>query len=115
MWISSVCISSTPPEQPLRFLPEQIRCSSVGDRDYHQGEVHETGCVATLLMLISPVGGGIIPSFTRNWLTKNRADVGPPHPESRLDRAVLGLTVLALFAVAPDAVVTARSTIIAGS
>ena len=66
-------------------------------------------------MLISPVGGGIIPSFTRNWLTKNRADVGPPHPESRLDRAVLGLTVLALFAVAPDAVVTARSTIIAGS
>lgn len=73
--------------------------------------------VATLLMLISLVGGRIIPSFTRNRLTKNRADVSPPHPEGRLDHAVLGLTVLALFAwtVAPEAVVTAWSTIIAGS
>ena len=73
--------------------------------------------VATLLLLISLVGGRIIPSFTRNWLTKNRADVSPPHPEGRLDHAVLGLTVLALFAwtVAPEAVVTAWSMIIAGS
>ena len=39
--------------------------------------------VATLLMLISLVGGRIIPSFTRNRLTKNRADVSPPHPEGR--------------------------------
>ncbi len=73
--------------------------------------------VATLLMLISLVGGRIIPSFTRNWLTKNRPGVSPPHPEGRLDHVVLGLTVLALFAwpVAPEAVVTAWSMIIAGS
>jgi uncharacterized protein involved in response to NO len=40
-----------------------------------------------------------------------------PHPEGRLDRAALGLTALALTAwtVAPDAVVTAWSTIIAAS
>jgi uncharacterized protein involved in response to NO len=31
--------------------------------------------VATLLILISLVGGRIIPSFTRNWLTKKRPDV----------------------------------------
>ena len=74
--------------------------------------------VATLLMLISLVGGRIIPSFTRNWLTKNRPEVSPPLPESRVDHAVLGVTALALvsWAVAPDAVVTAwGTTIIAGS
>jgi uncharacterized protein involved in response to NO len=73
--------------------------------------------VATLLMLISLVGGRIVPSFTRNWLTKNRPDVDPPHPEGRLDRAVLGLTALALaaWAVAPDDRVTAWGTIVAGS
>jgi len=73
--------------------------------------------VATLLMLISLVGGRIIPSFTRNWLTKNRPEVSPPHPESRVDHAVLGVTALVLisWAVAPDAVVTAWGTIMAGS
>ncbi|HLK79958.1 MAG TPA: NnrS family protein [Xanthobacteraceae bacterium] len=73
--------------------------------------------VATLLMLISLVGGRIIPSFTRNWLTKNRPEVSPPRPEGWIDHAVLGVTALALvsWAVAPDAVVTAWGTIIAGS
>jgi uncharacterized protein involved in response to NO len=73
--------------------------------------------VATLLILISLVGGRIIPSFTRNWLTKNRPEISPPRPEGSLDHAVLGVTALALvaWAVVPDAVVTAWSTIIAGS
>jgi uncharacterized protein involved in response to NO len=72
--------------------------------------------VATLLMLIALVGGRIIPSFTRNWLAKNRPEVSPPRPESRFDRAVLGVTALALvsWAVAPDAVVSAWGTIVAG-
>jgi uncharacterized protein involved in response to NO len=72
--------------------------------------------VATLLMLIALVGGRIIPSFTLNWLTKNRPEIGPPRPKSRLDHAVLGVTALALigWTVAPDAVVTAWGTIIAG-
>jgi uncharacterized protein involved in response to NO len=73
--------------------------------------------VATLLMLISLVGGRIIPSFTRNWLIKNRPEVSPPRPESQVDHAVLGVTALVLvsWVVAPDAVVTAWGTIIAGS
>src|SRR5579862_1065428 len=48
--------------------------------------------VATLLMLIALVGGRIIPSFTRNWLTKNRPEVSPPRPEGRVDHAVLGVS-----------------------
>lgn len=73
--------------------------------------------VATLLMLISLVGGRIIPSFTRNWLMKNRPEVSPPRPENQVDHAVLGVTALVLvsWVVAPDAVVTAWGTIIAGS
>jgi uncharacterized protein involved in response to NO len=54
--------------------------------------------VATLLMLISFVGGRIIPSFTRNWLTKQEPDVAPPAAFDRLDRAVLAVTALALVA-----------------
>ena len=39
--------------------------------------------LVTLFMLISLVGGRIIPSFTRNWLAKTRPDVPPPVPEGR--------------------------------
>jgi uncharacterized protein involved in response to NO len=65
--------------------------------------------VATLLMLITLVGDRIIPSFTRNWLTKNRPEGSPPRPESLTDHAVLGATALVpvSWAVAPDAVLTA--------
>jgi uncharacterized protein involved in response to NO len=61
--------------------------------------------LATLLMLISFVGGRQIPSFTRNWLAKERPEVASPAPFGRLDRAVLAVTAvaLALWAVAPEA------------
>ncbi|HEY1260146.1 MAG TPA: NnrS family protein [Stellaceae bacterium] len=61
--------------------------------------------LATLLMLISFVGGRLIPSFTRNWLAKERPEVASPAPFGRLDRAVLAVTAvaLALWAVAPEA------------
>ncbi len=61
--------------------------------------------IATLLMLISFVGGRIIPSFTRNWLAKQHPATAMPAPFDRLDRAALGLTALALtiWVVAPDA------------
>ncbi|HLI12668.1 MAG TPA: NnrS family protein [Alphaproteobacteria bacterium] len=54
--------------------------------------------IATLLMLISFVGGRIVPSFTRNWLAKAQPETAPPAPFDRLDRAVLALTALALAA-----------------
>ena len=40
-------------------------------------------------MLIALVGGRIVPSFTRNWLTKARPDVTPPAPEERFDLTAL--------------------------
>jgi uncharacterized protein involved in response to NO len=64
--------------------------------------------IATLLMLISLVGGRIIPSFTHNWLTKSRPGVSPPPSEGRFDRLVLAGTAaaLAVWTVAPEAVAT---------
>jgi len=70
----------------------------------------------TLFLLISLVGGRIIPSFTRNWLVKNRAEIAPPAPEPPLAFVVLAITALALAASAarPDATITAWATLIAG-
>ena len=58
--------------------------------------------VATLLMLISFVGGRIIPSFTRNWLTKERPETSAPATFSAIDRAALATVALALVAWAYD-------------
>jgi uncharacterized protein involved in response to NO len=45
--------------------------------------------LATIIVLISVIGGRIIPSFTRNWLVK-RGVAGLPAVHGRLDRAALG-------------------------
>jgi uncharacterized protein involved in response to NO len=72
--------------------------------------------VATLLMLISFVGGRIIPSFTRNWLTKQAPGAAPPAGFGGLDRAALAVTALALAAwvVAPDGPLTPWAELAAG-
>ncbi len=73
--------------------------------------------LVTLLLLISLVGGRIVPSFTRNWLAKVRPDVHPPAPEGRLDLVVLVVTALTLlgWAFVPNAVWTARALVFAGA
>jgi uncharacterized protein involved in response to NO len=64
--------------------------------------------IATLLMLISLVGGRIIPSFTRNWLTKNHPSVRSPASFGGYDRAVLAATLVALvdWTMAPESQAT---------
>jgi uncharacterized protein involved in response to NO len=63
--------------------------------------------VATLLMLISLVGGRIVPSFTRNWLAKQRPANSAPASFDYFDRTVLAVTVLALavWVIMPEAAV----------
>jgi uncharacterized protein involved in response to NO len=72
--------------------------------------------IATLLMLISFVGGRIIPSFTRNWLARNRPAVRSPAQFSGLDRAALATTVVTLSAwtIAPDSIVASWLCLVAG-
>jgi len=60
--------------------------------------------LATVLMLIALVGGRIIPSFTRNWLAKERPQGPLPAEADRFDLAALAVAALALLAWAakPD-------------
>ena len=60
--------------------------------------------LATVLMLISLVGGRIVPSFTRNWLAKARPGGALPAQAGRLDMAALLVTVagLACWVAAPE-------------
>jgi uncharacterized protein involved in response to NO len=63
--------------------------------------------VATLLMLITLIGGRIIPSFTHNWLVKQQPAAATPTPFDLVDRAALTMTSVALltWAVVPQALV----------
>jgi uncharacterized protein involved in response to NO len=73
--------------------------------------------IATLLTLITLVGGRIIPSFTRNWLTKAWPGEPPPAPEGPLDQAalVIAAAALALWAADPEAAVTPWAALAAGA
>ncbi|HET9398571.1 MAG TPA: NnrS family protein, partial [Sphingomicrobium sp.] len=54
--------------------------------------------VALVTLLISLIGGRIIPSFTRNWLAKAGVTNGLPGQPGRFDLIAIGLTALGLLA-----------------
>ena len=64
--------------------------------------------VATLIALISLIGGRIVPSFTRNWLVRMRPEVSAPAVYADLDRFCLLVVVGALISwvAAPQAAAT---------
>lgn len=72
--------------------------------------------IGTLLMLIALVGGRLVPSFTRNWLAKNRPDATPPARAGTLDLVALVVIGLGLAAwiVAPDTPVASWAELAAG-
>lgn len=71
---------------------------------------------ALVLMLVSLIGGRIIPSFTRNWLAKQGRKQGLPTQPDRFDAAALAVTGLALigWTVAPDTQATGALLLAAG-
>jgi uncharacterized protein involved in response to NO len=54
--------------------------------------------MALVTLMISLIGGRIVPSFTRNWLAKRGVTKGLPRQPSRFDMAAVGLTALSLLA-----------------
>ena len=54
--------------------------------------------MALVIIMISVIGGRIIPSFTRNWMAKRGIAKGLPTQPGRLDLFVIGATAVALFA-----------------
>jgi uncharacterized protein involved in response to NO len=71
--------------------------------------------IAVAVLLISLVGGRIIPSFTRNWLVRENPG-RLPTPFGRFDKVVIFLSALALlgFIIAPDHPVTGMALLLAG-
>jgi uncharacterized protein involved in response to NO len=61
--------------------------------------------IALAVLMISLIGGRIVPSFTRNWMAKRGIREGLPGQPARFDLAVIGVTAIALlgWVVAPDA------------
>ena len=53
--------------------------------------------IGAVLMMISLIGGRIVPSFTRNWLVKAGQRDLPSPPMQRFDKATLLMTLLALL------------------
>jgi uncharacterized protein involved in response to NO len=71
--------------------------------------------VALVIALVALIGGRIVPSFTRNWLARQRAG-RLPAPFGRFDAVVIGAGAIALVAwiVAPAAEATGMALIAAG-
>ena len=65
--------------------------------------------IATLLFMITLVGGRIVPDFTRQWLAKQRPAARRPDPPNAFDNGALLVTLTALvaWAAAPDTPLTA--------
>ena len=93
-----------------------------GDVAFHL-EAHFSGAadyairigIAVVVLLISLVGGRIIPSFTRNWLVRENPG-RQPTPFGRFDKIVIGLSALSLliWIIAPDHPVTGMALGLAG-
>jgi uncharacterized protein involved in response to NO len=88
-----------------------IETATAGTADYGKG----IG-IAAAVLLISLIGGRIVPSFTRNWLAK-RGPKGLPAPFGRFDMATVAASAIALVAwiFAPTSVVTGAACGIAGA
>ncbi len=54
--------------------------------------------IAIVLTLISLIGGRIIPSFTRNWMAKQKIAGRMPNQPGKFDLVVIGATAFALLA-----------------
>ena len=60
--------------------------------------------LASALMMISVIGGRIVPSFTRNWLVKTGREARPAAPMQKFDKAMLLVTLagLAVWTIWPQ-------------
>lgn len=87
-----------------------IEAASAGSSDYARRLA-----ISVVVVLIAIIGGRIIPSFTRNWMVRERPG-RLPVPFNGFDKIVLLATVIALAAwtFAPDGLVSAVLLCVAG-
>jgi uncharacterized protein involved in response to NO len=53
--------------------------------------------ISLVIIMISVIGGRIIPSFTRNWMVKQKMTEGLPRQPQKLDLLIIASTALALL------------------
>lgn len=72
--------------------------------------------VGAFVMLVSIMGGRVVPSFTRNWLAK-RGSIELPKPYGQFDTIALlaGLLALALWVALPEVLPTVLLCLLAGA
>jgi uncharacterized protein involved in response to NO len=61
------------------------------------GGIGWRGAVALVILMISVIGGRIIPSFTRNWMVKRKSSRALPTQPQPLDLVVIASTAAALL------------------
>ena len=59
-------------------------------------EVGARAAIAIVIVMISLIGGRVVPSFTRNWLVKQGAQRGLPTQPGRFDMIAIAATALAM-------------------
>ncbi|MFO1163446.1 MAG: NnrS family protein [Reyranellaceae bacterium] len=64
---------------------------------FHSGPAGRRLGLATLVVLIGLIGGRVVPSFTRNWLVRQKSKALPA-PSDRLDKAAMAVLVPAVLA-----------------
>jgi uncharacterized protein involved in response to NO len=62
------------------------------------GAIGVRAAISLVVVMISLIGGRIVPSFTRNWLTKNGVKDRLPGQPSRYDIATIAATALSMLA-----------------
>lgn len=72
--------------------------------------------LAAALMMVSVIGGRVVPSFTRNWLVKVGSDIRPAPPMQRFDKITLlsTLAALAVWVTWPEASMTGLLVLLMG-
>lgn len=81
------------------------------------GEAGFRAGIALVTVMISVIGGRIIPSFTRNWLVKKGHDRGLPGQPDRFDIGVIAATALALLTwiFVPESALTGAALALTGA
>ncbi len=66
------------------------------------------GAIGTVVLLVTIIGGRIIPAFTRNWLMREKPGLAMPTQMNRYDSAVILMTLLVIpcWVLLPGSLIT---------
>ena len=94
---------------PIIFLVLLLGTAAAADHAGAAGLLTDTeigmrAAIALVVIMISLIGGRIVPSFTRNWMAKQNIKKGLPTQPGKYDLATIALTglAMAMWVALPD-------------